>query len=163
MIESRHGERALWQEVLLCAIGDALIGVPGYAAHDRAARLKATHEARDYILRPNRDFDLICNLAGVDPEATRERLSKQIAEAPPPEELMHDQARLMKVTAFGRTETVPEWSKITGLPIHVIRSRLALPGWTPERALKELAASRHSRDFHQAPSFRTRHTFSEEQ
>ncbi len=80
------GRENLWREVLFLAIRDAVMGVR-IGARDRCDRARLTHEARNYILHYNRDFNEVCSLAGLDPEAVREHVAKQIAAAPTPEEL----------------------------------------------------------------------------
>ena len=39
------------------------------------------------------------------------------------------------LTAFGKTMTIAEWSRYTGLNHGTIYSRIAISGWTPEQAL----------------------------
>lgn len=46
-----------------------------------------------------------------------------------------------KLTAFGMTLTLAEWSARHGVPEANIRARLALP-WSPERAVSEPVASK---------------------
>jgi hypothetical protein len=41
------------------------------------------------------------------------------------------------ITAFGRTQTLAQWSREVGLHHKLITSRINLLGWTPERALSE--------------------------
>ena len=75
--------KALWCEVLLLQVADALYGArsPELQRKDRA---RVTEEARSYLTRPNRDFDHICGLIGIDPEVARERLKAAISKAPSP-------------------------------------------------------------------------------
>ncbi len=80
-------ERELWQQVLLQAVNDALHGVPG-GMSNKAVRIRDTHAARDYLTTPSQDLSMVCNLAGLDPVAVIERMRKQIAAAPTPEELI---------------------------------------------------------------------------
>jgi hypothetical protein len=66
------GERSLWCAVVLAAIDDAIgrrIPVDSASATTRA---RVRDEARDWLLKPNRDFDFVCSLAGFDPDAVRE-------------------------------------------------------------------------------------------
>jgi hypothetical protein len=60
--------KALWREVLLIALTDALHGVPANTSIDD---VRHPMDARDYILVPNPDFALVCSLAGLEPEAVR--------------------------------------------------------------------------------------------
>ena len=78
------GEQALWTAVLSNALFDALYG-PGSTKAD--AKLQIIIQARAYLTRPNKDFDQVCSLAGLDPEAVQERTRRLIAKAPSPEEL----------------------------------------------------------------------------
>lgn len=41
------------------------------------------------------------------------------------------------LSAFGKTATVAEWSKETGIPAETIRSRINKLGWAAERAVTE--------------------------
>lgn len=141
-------EQGLWSEVLLTVISDALTGVSETGTpQSRAHSIRA---ARQYLTRPNRDFNMVCHLAGVDPVATRERLAVQIAQAPSPEELAQIGQRkttLMvpkikpitkpreRYTAFGKTLTVTEWSKETGISRSVLSTRLSQLDWPIEQAL----------------------------
>lgn len=76
----------LWREVIAVAIRDALFGVS--TGDSIETRIRQTYEARAYITVKNRDFEEVCYLAGLDPTAVREHLSRQIAKAPSPETLL---------------------------------------------------------------------------
>ena len=78
--------KALWCEVLLQQILDALYGARG-SDIPKKNRALLTRQARAYLTTPSRDFNNVCYLIGVDPEAARERLSAAINKAPSPEEL----------------------------------------------------------------------------
>ena len=71
----------LWSQVLMLAISDALnpadMGRPSLVQ-----RMREIQQARDDLTIPNRDFNEVCRLAGLDPEAVRERAAKLIAAAP---------------------------------------------------------------------------------
>ena len=43
-----------------------------------------------------------------------------------------------RITAFGKTKTLPEWEKETGIKYSTIRARIFDLGWTPEKALSTL-------------------------
>jgi hypothetical protein len=83
-----EGSRDLWIGVLRSAVEDALYGAPARIADSRGGRIAETRRARDWIIGLERDFQLVCLLAGVDPEAVRDRLTIKLREAPPPEELI---------------------------------------------------------------------------
>ncbi|MEO9683253.1 MAG: hypothetical protein ABJF86_10415 [Tateyamaria sp.] len=57
MIE--RGAQYLWMEVLHAAIEDAFQGVRG-SSNDIAKRLRKVTDARDYLTKPNVDFDTVC-------------------------------------------------------------------------------------------------------
>lgn len=84
---SAHGCSDLWREVLFLTIQDALHGVR-MGGLTRPMRLFETKAARDYLTKPNRDFDIVCTFAGIDPVAARESFTAMISNAPSPEELM---------------------------------------------------------------------------
>ncbi|MEQ8899284.1 MAG: hypothetical protein RID23_19555 [Roseovarius sp.] len=89
---SYDGNRALWCEVLALAISDALDGIRG-VHRDRLLKVRAIEAARRYIIEPNHDFNFVCTNAGIDPEVVRERLAKQITDAPTPEQLVEQNGR----------------------------------------------------------------------
>lgn len=153
-------ERNIWQAVLLQAVTDALEGVPG-GMGNRDTRLRLTEDARRYLTRPSKDLSTVCALAGLDPEAVIERMRKQIAAAPTPEELIGAPRRSRTYekkprapkpyktasAAIGRNSkepaliafngeslTVKEWSARTGINKASIYFRLG-SGWTVEDAL----------------------------
>ncbi len=89
----RHqGERELWCEVLALAISDALTGVSGVSG-TQLQKVRAIEAARRYLTEPNQDFNIVCARAGVDPDAARDRLAKQIANAPTPEQIVQRNGR----------------------------------------------------------------------
>jgi hypothetical protein len=78
---------ALWQQVLLQAIRDALHGNDVDSTGDAGAF--QIRKARDYITIPNKDFNEVCYLAGMDPQAVREHVRPMIAAALSPDELTY--------------------------------------------------------------------------
>jgi len=48
----------------------------------------------------------------------------------------------MKITYNGETHSLPEWSRITGIPYDILRVRLVTLQWTPEEILTTPVASR---------------------
>lgn len=130
----------LWQQVLQVAVDDALVGNSDSGA-SKAARIHATHLTRTYLTKPNQDFDDVCHLAGLDPVAVREAMSKKIAAAPTIEELFNSNRRRRatierQLTFKGHTRTITQWCKHTGLTPVAINTRLK-SGWTVERTLSE--------------------------
>lgn len=78
--------KALWCEVLLQQITDAIYGARG-SDIPKKDRALITRQARAYLTTPSRDFNSVCYLIGIDPEAARERLTLAISKAPSPEAL----------------------------------------------------------------------------
>ncbi|QKK28897.1 hypothetical protein FE844_004600 [Rhizobium indicum] len=79
------GHEILWRTVLLHSVQEAFgIGFVNEPAKNRVVMIR---DARDYIMRPAKGFIDVCNLAGFDPDAVRERLIPRIKAARSPEEL----------------------------------------------------------------------------
>lgn len=77
---------SMWSQVLMLTVSDATIGVAKGSA-SLPQRRREIAEARDYLTIPNRDFNEVCHLAGLDPVAIRERAIRLIANAPSIESL----------------------------------------------------------------------------
>lgn len=77
----------MWSQVLMQAIHDAT-SAPKSGNAKSATRLRLVEEARNYITVPNRGFNEVCHLAGLEPEAVRERAMKLIAASPTPAQLV---------------------------------------------------------------------------
>ena len=138
-------ENALWQEVLRLAVDEALHGpleASKLPVGDTVG--KVWQRARDYILVPNADFAVVCQLAGLEPDAVREAMARQFAghpvsEAGRPRYIVKakpakPKAERTRYTYKGETLTVPEWARRTGVPESRIRHRLN-NCWTLEEAL----------------------------
>lgn len=142
--EMRPGDaKALWAAVMHQTLIDAVEGVsfPG-ASPDPTVRLRLTTEARNYLTRPNSDFNEVCYLAGLDPVAVRERATQLIAAAPLPEELFKQIPKPAKhLTHGGETHSLSVWARIVGIPANLIRYRLTA-GWSVEEALMTPARSK---------------------
>ncbi|WP_169736951.1 hypothetical protein [Sulfitobacter noctilucae] len=145
MADNQH--QKLWLEVLSKAITDALEGAPSWSSD----RVEETHKARSYFTETNKDFTTVCNLAGVDPEAVRERMIKLIEAAATPELLFgmpHAERRGQKLhskpahrrklflTYKGERRRMTEWAKCFGINYRVLHNRIK-NGWPVERALTE--------------------------
>lgn len=144
-------ERALWCEVLLRTVQDAVIGAA--QVHNKTARIRVCEEARHYLSTPSADLAQVCALAGLDMQALIERMRKQIAAAPTPEELASTRRQMSssftkpptkpkeKSTRFrdqpftldGTTRTASEWCILHGVSMRLVRSRIN-NGWTHEDA-----------------------------
>ncbi|MDE4096672.1 hypothetical protein [Phaeobacter gallaeciensis] len=151
---SNSPERALWQEVLLIQVDDALLGATG--AGSREHREILIGKARAYLTTPTPDLAAVCSLAGMDMEAVIEAMRAKIANAPSPAELASNrklsantqrkrpkEAKPKRVapaakplTYNGTTLTTQQWADRTGLTVTQIYSRLN-QGWTVERALTQ--------------------------
>lgn len=143
-------ESTLWQEVLRASIEDALSGPPETRTWE--AFVYECQKARDYLTTPSKDFSLVCTLAGLDAEAVMDRIRKQIANAPSPEELAdkagkrHAKNRQSKkgqsdigfdtgaITHAGETLTLKQWSEKTGIAYGALYFRLSC-GWSIKDAL----------------------------
>ena len=71
------------------------------------------------------------NNAGYSPSNCRWATSREQA---------NNTRRNRRVTCFGRTQTVAQWSRETGIDYEVLRKRLKYLGWTPEKALSSGAS-----------------------
>lgn len=57
----------LWAAVIQQAINDATLPLPASRGAERLARQRA----REWLTKPNRDFDEVCTLAGLEPSRVR--------------------------------------------------------------------------------------------
>ena len=74
--ERKDPIRNLWRNVLIVALEDALVkGINGGNLYDNknywSRNARSKESAKDYFLYPNRDFVLVCQLAGFDHEYVR--------------------------------------------------------------------------------------------
>ncbi len=140
----------LWRAVLLNTIEEAVHGAV-VGVGEAKERIKLITAAREYLAKPSRDFDPVCSLAGLEPDAVRERAVRLINEAPSPEALATTSRRTVKADAAkpgpkprimktfeyqGLNLTISEWAERTGVKASLIRSRLAY-GWSISRALEK--------------------------
>lgn len=143
MIE--RGAQYLWMQVLHAAIEDAFQGVRG-SSNDTAKRLRKVIDARDYLTKPNTDFDTVCALAGMDADAVRTRMQAKLRDAPTPEELVmtkHKARKGKRITHNGETYTLAQWAERIGVAPSLIADRLK-KGWTVERALTPARVKRQA-------------------
>ena len=131
-------EQTLWSEVLYLAVIDALEGMTicgGTANPD--TRSRQTEAARRYFTQPSADFAMVCNMAGLDPVAVREHITRQISTAPTPAEIAARGGRRKPDRTYtfnDQTLTLKQWAEITGLPLTTLRTR-SVQGWSVERML----------------------------
>lgn len=76
----------MWAQVLMQAIHDAT-AAPKSGKRNVMTCFREIELARNYLTIPNRDFNEVCHMAGLEPEAVRERAIKLIAASPSPEQL----------------------------------------------------------------------------
>lgn len=157
---THNPERALWREVLLRQIDDALYGAAGISG--TAERIRAIKDARNLLSKPSPQLDHLCALADIDPSAVVTRIGARIADAPTPEQLA-TQTKASRATALKRTKrtkakrikyenrqitfngetlTMQQWSERTGLTVAQIASRLR-NDWTVARALTQPMGKRN--------------------
>jgi hypothetical protein len=74
------GQRRLWNGVLLQAIDDATHWVNPDAINYLRLSLDV-ERAREWLTIPNRDFDQVCALAGIEPCRVRAHAAQEIAKA----------------------------------------------------------------------------------
>ncbi|QYZ70470.1 hypothetical protein [Neotabrizicola shimadae] len=134
------GKRAPWQEVLYAVITDALKRAPATPLDAEAKReCSEIMRARDDFLRPNRDFNIVCAFAGLDPEAARDRLRRRIAQADARsawKAAKHGPSRApTMVTACGETMPLSESARIAGISRSTIYQRIRVKGMDAEDAL----------------------------
>ncbi|MCB5411879.1 hypothetical protein [Pseudogemmobacter faecipullorum] len=143
-------ERELWQEVLLCAINDALNAPTTSAGESR--RIQQAHEARAYLTTPSDDLAEVCSLAGIDMDALLDRMQKRLADAHPlpprpklpPARIQPTRTRNRRLEYDGEALTVREWSERTGISAGAIHARLRT-GWTVSDALTVAPDESHKR------------------
>jgi hypothetical protein len=136
--------QALWCEVLLQALTDGLNSPPARHAFRWADR---DLHPRDYILVPNADFELVCDLAGADPDAVRRDFRVRLTQKDPtgPHEPWGHRRESSKPAAKpvptyhheGRSLTLREWAEVSGVSREVLMNRVNRYGWSIERALTE--------------------------
>ena len=105
-------QRTMWQAALLQTIDDAINGVAG-PSREADKRLKQIKAARLYLTEPNEDCDMVCAMAGIDPDALRRRIQILLVDAATPEELVSRKRKSgtgRKLTLNGETKTITEWA-----------------------------------------------------
>lgn len=147
----KNPERALWCEVLLRTVEDAVLGVA--QVQNKTSRIRICEEARRYLTQPSADLAEVCTLAGMDMQAVIDRMRSQIAAALTPEELASSRRQMSSsftaapvkpkekripfrdqpFTISGTTRTASEWCILHGIRIALVQNRLN-NGWTHEDA-----------------------------
>lgn len=157
---SHTPEKALWQEVLLRQVDDALLGPSGVS--DIEKRTCIIKDARAFLTKPSKHLELICLCAGMDADAVITRMRAKIADAPTVADLVTTKRKNRKsltkrpkkttnkptkyvdrlITFEGESLTYAQWADRTGLTIAQIASRLR-QHWTVERALTQPVGQRN--------------------
>lgn len=81
----------IWHSVLTQAVDEAVLGTHIFG--NRHERQRLIQAARDYLIKPNKDFNTVCYLAGVDPVPAREAIKVRLKDAKTPEELARTRGR----------------------------------------------------------------------
>lgn len=125
------GERGLWAAVLMTAIQDAMGNVRGA----KGSIDSETRKARRWLTVPNRDFNEVCYLAGLDPVAVRERCQRMFREGEAVVPSGAPRGRPLHLYEYnGESLSLPEWADRVGLSVPAIRGRLQR-GMTFEQAI----------------------------
>jgi hypothetical protein len=74
--------RRLWCAVIVAAIEDAQGTADIVPTRRRMSNATSDRASLDWLTTPNSDFDHVASLAGLDPDATRERLRELLRRAP---------------------------------------------------------------------------------
>lgn len=123
------GPENLWRAVLMNAIAEAS-GKIVSGGESPASRARIIKEARDYVTIPNRDFDDVCVRTGLDPEAVREHVRKQLKQL---KQLEPIDAPIVKAnrrtpavahTIGGRTMTTRQWAAHFGVSYNALNQQV---------------------------------------
>ncbi len=153
-LSATEARENLWRSVLVNAIEEAIFGISRSNYSNPKTRVTHIIEARAYVTVPNRDFDMVCSLAGLDPDAVRERVAQQLATAASPEELLNSASRkpsarprrksgpkprpdAQRFEHDGKNLTIAEWAALSGMRASAIRQRLNT-GWHISRAIEKV-------------------------
>jgi hypothetical protein len=143
-------DQKLWEAVIMQAIRDATLSM-----NSNSLQL-AKQKARDWLTKPNGDFEAVCSLADLQPHHVRAAAQQLIAES---DRRAHSdkpsrrggKARL--ITFNNLTLTFNQWSERCGVDAQTLRVRLH-KGWSIERTLttpRNRKAPGVVRDFNTAP------------
>lgn len=77
-------EKRLWAAVVLQAVRDAARPNPSNKSKSRGADIAARAQARAWLTAGSEDFQLVCNLAGVNATAVRSQALRMQAAGWPP-------------------------------------------------------------------------------
>jgi hypothetical protein len=123
-------DRALWLAVINQQIEDATTPIVTNDRHEKKRQELQRRQARSWLLSPNADFNEVCALAEVEPDHVRRAAKAKIQafDAKPPID------NVKRYTHAGKTLTITEWSRLSGIPGATINSRLGL-GWSMDEAI----------------------------
>lgn len=124
------------QKILWCAVIDQAITDATAPVSTRRDVRMDQQRAREWLTKPNSDFEEVCALAGIEADRVRAKAARLIENVG--EQASHlKQARIPVRGLYhhdGRSLTLPEWAAETGMAYHVLYERLRR-GWSIERTL----------------------------
>ena len=161
--------KALWQAVLQRQVDDALSGPQGILPSNSVGTIKA---ARRYLTSRGKGLDMVCTLAGLDPQAVVEAMRRRIAAAPSPEQVARDHKRrdaltpqtpkpkrpppeARTITIDGETKSLAEWCGLSGIKLATAKRRLN-DGWNPAEAVTLSTAAGRRRGLAKAKAHHAR-------
>lgn len=74
-------EQSLWRAVIAQALADAEVQFPAGVEQSAGVARTDREHTRAWLTRPNADFNHVCHLAGLEPEAVRALAERRIAIA----------------------------------------------------------------------------------
>ncbi|RXF69235.1 hypothetical protein [Hansschlegelia zhihuaiae] len=120
--EQSARDRALWCAVIRQALTDATRTIA--PSEPNRAHVEQ-RQARTWFTGAGKDFRDVCYLAGMDPDAVRERAVRLIEEAASAEPVVVRKGRSANIIEFeGKTLTRRQWAAEKGLTFETLASRL---------------------------------------
>src|SRR5688572_28777851 len=123
----------LWLHVIRQAIEDATDGSSDRIRNE-AQRAPIREEAREWLLKPNRDFEEACTLAELDAIKVRACAAEIIERADRARAAGIKRTRGRPVELNGETMNIAQWAKHLGIPSNIIAVRLRA-GWSLQQII----------------------------